>query len=428
MDKVQSSLGAKLFSPRFGFYLFVVVVGVTYGLMPALLYFFAGASEYFLKLSVLTLVALIALVAGYKLPVLDGQFGVGAVRIIIPSRLFNFCVWSFFFIFAFYTYYTAPSIPLISALQGAGADELSQQRGDFFKGRSGFETILLYLSTIFTTVLIPYSLVLMFLKKSPLRYLFLIVAFAFCISFLQKSLFLNVFLPVMVCFALAGRLSFKALVVCLGLAITILVAAVFLSLGGGEAGEINASGAPLAEYFSSKYLPSGAGDYFLWRAFAVPLFTATDTLLVQAEVLKNDFLLGSTSTLISLLTGAERVNIERYVFQHQFGSWNEIANANAVYITDAYVNFGWLGVITFSLLIGQVFRWFRLSQDIAFKSLWPIFAFTLYSASLIGMLISNGFAYMLLHALLVRIGLGGSNEAKISDNHVLSGALRMQVK
>lgn len=345
MNKVHSGLGAKLFSPRFGFYLFVVVIGVTYGLIPALLYIFAGASDYFLKLSVLTLVALLALVTGYKLPVLDGQFGPGAIRLIIPSQLFNFCVWSFFFVFAFYTYYTASSIPLISAIQGAGADELSQQRGDFFKGRSGFETILLYLSTIFTTVLIPYSLVLMFLKRSSLRYLFLIVAFVFCISFLQKSLFLNVFLPVMVCFALAGKLSFKALVLCLALVIAVLITAVFLSLGGGEAGEINAAGAPLAQYFSSEYLPSGAGDYFVWRAFAVPLFTATDTLLVQAEIFKNDFLLGSTSMLISLLTGAERVNIERYVFQHQFGSWNEIANSNAVYITDAYVNFGWLGVI-----------------------------------------------------------------------------------
>ncbi|MDM3888179.1 hypothetical protein QSV36_21630 [Pseudomonas sp. BCRC 81390] len=408
----MQSLGAKFFSPRFGFYLFVAAVGLTYGVAPALLYFFAGATDYYLKLSLLTLVALIALVVGYKLPVLDGQFRPGAVRVIVSSRLFNLCVWSFFFVFAFYTYYTAPSIPLISAIQGAGADELSQQRGDFFKGRTGFETILLYLSTIFTTVLIPYSLVVMFLKKSPLRYLFLFVAFVFCISFLQKSLFLNVFLPVMVCFALAGKLSLKSLALCLALAISVLMAAVFLSLGGGEAGEINAGGAPLAEYFSAKYLPSGARDYFIWRAFAVPLFTATDTLLVQTEIFKNDFLMGSTSLLISALTGMERVNIERYVFQHQFGSWNEIANANAVYITDAYVNFGWVGVIAFSMLVGQVFRWFRLSYDIAFKSLWPIFAFTLYSASLIGMLISNGFAYILFHALLIRISLGAVAQEK----------------
>jgi len=425
---MYSSLGAKLFSPRFGFYLFVVAVGTTYGIMPAVLYFFAGATDYFLKLSVLTLVAVMALFVGYKLPILDGQFAPGAPRLIVPSGLFNFCVWTFFFVFAFYTFYTAPSIPLVSAIQGAGADELSQQRGDFFKGRSGFESMLLYLSTIFTTVLIPYSLVTMFLKKSFLRFFFLIVSFFFCISFLQKSLFLNIFLPVMVCFALSGRLSFKALTFCFASAVAILVAAVFLSLGGGGAGEFNASGAPLAQYFSSTYLPSGAGDYFIWRAFAVPLFTATDTLLVQAEIFKNEYLLGATSLLISLLTGSERINIERYVFQHQFGSWNEIANANAVFITDAYVNFGWVGVIAFSLLIGQVFRWFRLSQDVALKSLWPIFAFTLYSASLIGMLISNGFLYMLFHALLVRISLRTDKQTEAAGACAPSGTLRMQVK
>lgn len=380
-------------------------VGITYGVMPLSLYLFASANEYFLKLSALTGCALVALFVGYKIPLFDGQFSTGVPRIVISSRAFNLAVWMFFFLFAAYTFYTAPSIPLLSAIQGAEANDLSQQRGDFFKGRTGIESALLYLSTIFTTVLIPYSLVLLFLNRSILRYVLLLVSFLFCISFLQKALFLNVFLPMMVCLALTGKLSFKTLVLCFAMVLFILMAAVFLSLGGGVGGGINLQNVPLAQYYSSTYTSSGAGDYFLWRAFAVPLFTATDTLLVHAELFKNEYLMGSTSLLISILTGAERINIERYVFQHQFGSWNDIANANAVFVSDAYVNFGWVGVICFGLIIGQVFRWFRLSEDIAFKSLWPIFAFTLYSASLIGMLISNGFLYILVHALLIRIRL-----------------------
>ncbi|WP_152031508.1 hypothetical protein [Pseudomonas putida] len=421
-------LGAKLFSPRFGFYLFVCAVGFTYGILPFFLYSYGGVSEYFLKLSLLTAVAIISLFVGFKLSVLDGQFVPGAPRVILSSGLFNFVVWAFFFVFAFYTFYTAPSIPLLSAIQGAGADDLSQQRGDFFKGRSGFESALLYLSTIFTTVLIPYSLVLMFLKRSALRYPLLLVAFVFCISFLQKSLFLNVFMPVMVCFALSGRLSFKALITCMALAVLVLLAAVFISLGGGDSGGAVAESTPLAEYFSATYLPSGGGDYFLWRAFAVPLFTATDTLQVHADIFNGEYLMGATSLLLSLLTGAERINIERYVFQHQFGSWNEIANANAVFITDAFVNFGWLGVILFSVVIGQVFRWFRLSGDIAFKSLWPVFAFTLFSASLIGMLISNGFVYMLLHALLIRVSLGAGDRAIAGEQVDSSSVQKVHVE
>lgn len=428
MSQLYRGLGAKLFSPRFGFYLFVCAVGFTYGILPFFLYSYGGVSEYFLKLSLLTAVAIISLFVGFKLSVLDGQFVPGAPRVILSSGLFNFVVWAFFFVFAFYTFYTAPSIPLLSAIQGAGADDLSQQRGDFFKGRSGFESALLYLSTIFTTVLIPYSLVLMFLKRSALRYPLLLVAFVFCISFLQKSLFLNVFMPVMVCFALSGRLSFKALITCMALAVLVLLAAVFISLGGGDSSGAAAESTPLAEYFSATYLPSGGGDYFLWRAFAVPLFTATDTLQVHADIFNGEYLMGATSLLLSLLTGAERINIERYVFQHQFGSWNEIANANAVFITDAFVNFGWLGVILFSVVIGQVFRWFRLSSDIAFKSLWPVFAFTLFSASLIGMLISNGFVYMLLHALLVRVSLGAGDRAIAGEQVDSSSVQKVHVE
>ena len=55
------------------------------------------------------------------------------------------------------------------------------------------------------------------------------------------------------------------------------------------------------------------------------------------------------------------------------------------------------------VFVGQVFRWFRISKDVAFRSLWPIFAVILFSAPLIGMLLSNGFAYMLFHALFIRV-------------------------
>ncbi|WP_154503842.1 hypothetical protein [Pseudomonas mandelii] len=402
MTKLIDNFSKKLFSPKSGFYIFLGLISITYGLVPLLISLVYSGSDYFLKLAGLTLVAVIALFLGYKTPLLDRQFSSKTTRISINSSVFNFFVWSFFFVFVVYTFYTAPSIPLLSALQGASADELSQERGDFFKGRTGVEAGLLYLSTIFTTVLIPYSIVLMYLKRSPFRHVFLVVAFLFCISFLQKALFLNVFLPLLVCFAVTGKLPVKALIPCAAGAISLLAFAVYLSLGA-ESGTNNGWRFDVLNYFSSTYVSEGSGDYFFWRVFAVPVFTATDTLLVHAEKFAGDSLLGATSLLISTVTGAERINIERYVFQHQFGSWNEIANANAVFITDAYINFSWVGVVLFSGFVGQVFRWFRLSEDVAFKSLWPVFALTLYSASLIGMLISNGFLYILVHALLLQV-------------------------
>lgn len=418
-DEMINNFSKRLFSPSSGFYIFLVLISVTYGLVPLVISLVFNGSDYFLKLSTLTFLGATALFVGYKTPLLDGQFNNKALRISINSAVFNFIIWSFFFIFVFYTFYTASSIPLLSALQGASADALSQQRGDFFKGRTGIETGLLYLSTIFTTVLIPYSIVLMYLKRSPFRHLFLIIAFLFCISFLQKALFLNVFLPLLVCFAVIGKLPLKALLPCAAGAICLLGFAVYLSLGV-DSGIDTERKFDILTYYSSTYVPQSSGDYFVWRIFAVPVFTATDTLLVHAEKFGGDSLLGATSLLVSTITGAERINIERYVFQHQFGSWNEIANANAVFITDAYINFSWVGVVLFAGFVGQVFRWFRLSDDIAFKSLWPVFALTLYSASLIGMMISNGFVYILVHALLIRVSWSAQSP---SHGKTLNGAL-----
>ncbi|WP_350613033.1 hypothetical protein [Pseudomonas sp. HY7a-MNA-CIBAN-0227] len=392
-------LPAKLFSPKFGFYAFSLVILVSYCFIPFFVNLYYSGNEYFLQLSILTICAVTFMIIGFKMPIIDGRFRDGALRIGVGSFTLNFCVWSFFLIFATYTFWTATSIPLFSALQGASADTLSQERGDFFKGRSGAETALLYLSTIFTTVLIPYSIVLAYMKKSPFRHLFIMCAFFFCISFLQKSLFLNVLLPLLVCLAITNKLSIKSLVFCVLGMICLLVFAVYLTVDESTAVRRVLD---ITVYFSSEYVPSDSGDYFLWRVIAVPIFTASDTLLVHTQQF-GDYLMGATSTLISAIFGMERINIERYVFQHQFGGWNDIANANAVFVTDAYVNFGWAGVILFSLFIGQVFRWFNMSKDIAFKSLWPVFALTLYSASLIGMLISNGFAIILLHGLMVRV-------------------------
>ena len=153
---------------------------------------------------------------------------------------------------------------------------------------------------------------------------------------------------------------------------------------------------------SAVYQPISPLDYFVWRAFAVPIYTAADTLIVHEQKYKGELLMGSTSSFLSSVFGLQRVNLERYVFEYQFGGWNETANSNAVFIVDAYANFGLLGVIFFSLFVGQLFRWFRISPDIGFKSLWPLFAFILFNASLIGTLFSNGFLYMVLHALFFK--------------------------
>ena len=397
-----------LLLPRNGLAAFSGILFIIYTIIPTSLYVFFDSEVVFIKLAVITCISIASMWIGSFIPLVDFQFKPTAFRLKINVNWFHFVVWTIFLIFVVITFATAPSIPIISSLQGASADELSQERGDFLKGRVGAEIILLYMSTIFTNTVIPYSIILMYSNKSKYRHLFASLFFIFCISFLVKALFLNLILPLLAYLAIVNKLN-KKIIIIGGLgSVFLLIFSTVLSLDeshdSGGAASISA-----VEYMSAGYVPTSSLDYFAWRAFAVPIYTASDTLLVHEQQFREQPLMGATSNLLSTLFGLDRINLERFVFEHQFGSWNETANANAVFVVDAYANFGYLGVIIFGLFVGQIFRWFRLSSDIGFKSLWPLFAFVLFNASLIGMLLSNGFAYMLLHSLFFSITSDGKS-------------------
>jgi hypothetical protein len=384
-----------------------VALGIVYGLIPLVAYFFVIPEPSFLRLAWLTSLAVIGLLIGSKVSLFDVQFSPRAFRIAVPATAFHATTWLVFLVFVAITFLTAPSIPLISALQGASADSLSQERGDFLKGRAGAGIVLLYISTFLTNTIAPYSVILLYATRSRYRHFLAGVFFLFCISFMQKALFLNLVLPMLALFAIQNRLHIRPALGVVSGTLVVLLVSTYLTLG--ETGE----GAAVqgGNYLSASYIPSNPIDYFAWRAFAVPIFTATDTLLVHTEQFGGKLLLGATSSLIAWTFGMERINIERFVFEYQFGSWNEIANSNAVFITDAFVNFGHAGLLVLAVFVGMIFRWFHISRDVGFKALWPLLAFILFSAPLIGMLLSNGFLYMLFHALFIKIVPCGKSHA-----------------
>ena len=390
-----------LFSTRNALTIFCIALFIVYALTPLLLWATTPVDDTFAQLALLTLCSIGAMLIGSQIPLFDSRFRQNETRLYIPSIFFHLPIWSIFIIFVIVTLTTAPSIPIIDAILGTPPDELSQRRGDFLKTRTGPEAALIYISTIFSSALIPYSIVLLFLNNSRYRYASLLFFLAFSVSFLQKVLFLNAILPLITYFALAHKIS-KKMVFTTAFAATGLV--ILLTLATTSNSNDYSSQTSLPIYFTSTYLPTSSLDYLIWRAVAVPTFTATDTLTVFNSLFNETYLLGSTSSLLSTIFGLERVNLERHVFEHQFGSWNEVANANAVFITDAYANFGATGIIIYSLIAGQAFRWFRLSKDIAFKSLWPVFAFILFSASLIGAIFSNGFLLVFFIGIFLKIG------------------------
>jgi len=393
----------RLFSPKHSLVIFLISLGLVYGIVPWLVFEFFVDDFSFIFLPILTVISLAGLLVGGRVSIFDDRFSGNEHRLLISSNVFHGFTWAFFAIFIIITFITAPSIPLISAMRGVTSDFLALERGDFLKTRAGAEIALLYISTFLVNTIVPYSTVMLYASASKYRHLCAAVFFMFCISFLQKSLFLNLVLPLLAYYSVAGSLPKKTAIIGISASIALLIGSTYVTVGNGVNTLSEAGGFDAIEYMASTYIAPTPIHFFMWRSLAVPVFTATDTIFVHADQFGGRLLLGATSSLLAAMFGLERINLERIVFEHQFGGWSDIANSNAVFIVDAYVNFGFAGVLIFSLIIGQVFRWFRISSDVAFQSLWPLFAFVLFSASFIGMLFSNGFLYMLLHAAFVKI-------------------------
>ncbi len=392
----------KIFSAEYALATFCCALALVYGIVPMVIYEFFIPEESFALLSRLTALSIIGMMVGSRLSIFDARFRPAAARLNIQPGVFHGTTWVIFAVFLIITFATAPSIPLISAFQGASSGDLTLERGAFLKTRQGAEVALLYISTFLMNTVIPYSIVLLYATRSRFRHLCALLFFLFCISFLQKTLFLNLVLPLLAYFAISQRLPRNLAVAWILASVAIVIAGTYLAVGDIGTDDAGLLGDP-STYLSAAYGASTPLDFLLWRAVAVPVFTASDTLLVHAEQFGGQPLMGATSSLLAALTGHERINIERIVFEHQFGGWNDIGNSNAVFITDAYINFGFTGTFIIGLMVGQVFRWFRISRDIGFSSLWPLFAFVLFSAPFIGMLFSNGFAYMLIHAALIKV-------------------------
>lgn len=391
----------KFFHPRNSLTVFSGALLLVYVVAPVLSYIFLAEDANLLRLASITTVGLASMWIGRLLPLFDGRLRPESRRVTVSWTVFVRATFLTFLVFMFVTFATAPSIPLLSALRGVATDALSEERGAFLKGRQGAQLALLYLSTFLLNTVVPYGVVLAYLARSRLRYVFAAMVLGFSVSFLQKTLFLNLILPLLALLAIQGELRGRRVMFGIGGSVLVVLVSTYLSIQVDPAA-MAYSFAP-TEFLSAQYSPDSPLLYLVWRSISVPIFTATDTLVVHSATFGGEPLWGATSTLLSALFGMDRVNIERYVFEYQFGGWNDTANANCVFLVDAYVNFSWPGVIVAGLLVGQVFRWFIRSRDTVFRSLWPLLAFVLFSASLIAMLLSNGWLFMLCFALFVRV-------------------------
>lgn len=410
-----------LTSARYSGVIFAAAVFVVYCLIPGYVGTLTTDGRYFNQLSIMGGVAALAILVGFAVPLFDWRRAPGSSWLWFPPGVFHFAIWASFVLFLLYTFGTAEKIPLVSAFQGATADELSEQRGALFKGREGVEIVLLYLSAIYVSALLPYSLVKLYLEKSRFRYLCTGIFLVFTVSSLHKAMFVNVALPLLYYIAWHARNPRRLVLLITGGSLALMFIVTVLASGRRSTFEVERSRSSLPEFFAATHVTGSALELLTWRMVAVPVFTATDSLVVFDEALEGKPLNGATSSLIANLTGQQRVLFERMVFAHQWG-WNDIANSNAVFFVESYVNFTWTGVILVSLFVGQSLRWIARSRDPAMRSLWLVYCNGLFSGGIFGILLSNGYLGILFLALFIRVGVFRPSSPMIASPSLPSAA------
>lgn len=356
------------------------------------------AGEYFGELAAFCALSVACIWLGSSITLLDGIFEGQAHRLPLPASACVASVWTVFVAFALLAWATADRIPLLAALGGADPETIAVLRELFLKGREGWQSSFVYINAILSGALIPYSIALMFLRRMPGRWLAFSFFLLFCISFVEKAFFLKAAFPLLYLVAQRRvRTPLSPNVLLWATAGLLLLVTVFSGAGSAEEARSDET------FFSAAYVPQGPLGHIVWRSVAIPLVTAADAVRVLHEDFNGRVLWGATSSLLAALTGTERVEYERLVFAAQWGQ-NETGtgSSNSVFITEAYVNFGWGGVALFSLAVGLLMRLFARSRDDAFRALWMLFALGVYTSGFIGLLFSNGFVLLFAIGLFVR--------------------------
>ena len=289
------------------------------------------------------------------------------------------------FIFSFsYILFTSEGIPIFMALKGSTGEILAAGREDFLKNRTGLENIFKYLYFIFGSILVPVILVSnLNFKNKP--YILISLYLFSSIAALAKANFLKLFLPL-----LFNRLKNIRKLTLTGIKYIVFVLVlifVMYKIAGQKTIVFYESG----DFWSSSFFSPNILKLISWRIFSIPVITALDWLHVFENTFNGKLLLGQTSNLLSFFIGLSRINFENMVFEYQYGS---VGNANAFFILEAYVNFGIIGVICFSFIIGYIIQLLLKKIEIGILAI-PLFAFMVFNTGLIGTLFSNGFILLL---------------------------------
>lgn len=388
-------------------YLLPVVGLVASYIVPSILGVFFGTREFAFQLLILSLLSVTVYYFSYVFfrGKWFSEFYRGVLKIRVGSSFFAFLILLAYFSVIAYAAMTAPGIALFEALRGASASEVSGLREEFLRSREGWEKGLLYIYAICVSAFMPLVISQLFMARSRWRFVVL-GAFLFSLALtLEKSRALVAMLPLVVIFVNGGKAK-KAYFVMIWLVLLIVLVSA-LARGGLTSEESAQEANPLSGVPDAYNLFVGETSqvyYIINRVWYIPYVTAIDWLRYREIILNGESTQGRSISAIAWITGEERISLEQEVFGFQWGQ-NETGtgSANTAFYVDAYLTFGYLGVILYSIILAFCVRVCVCSANKALIACLAISVYYVCFNSLSGVLFSGGLGFIFILALFFRI-------------------------
>ncbi|MGK9414785.1 hypothetical protein ACSSUR_01310 [Pseudomonas cedrina] len=308
------------------------------------------------------------------------------------------------------------AVPILEAFKGASASELADYRNSFMRGQAGSGQLINYLYAIFLQALMPFAVSYFFWVGHKFRH-FVIAIFIIGASLsLSKGIFLCIAAP-MIAVYLMKRRWLSAAGVLGGFVVS---AALMYFIASG------ALGASLEKSNFTTYKPvvleapkeavlqSDVPDQYnlftkknqtlliVNRIIWIPYVTALDWFRYQELKMGDSYLLGKSIRPLAYLSDSKRVYLEKEVAELQWGGPSG-ATSNAVFFADAWLNWGALGVIVYSMLLALTIKLIITSNNKALiaASGFPVWV-SCFSA-LPPVYLSAGLGFLLILAFILRV-------------------------
>lgn len=333
---------------------------------------------------------------------------------------------------------TVAETPIVAALRGGDWLDIAIARGDLFVNRQGWEVSLRYLSVILGRTIMPLLVTYLFWTENKFKYWALLLLLCCYGISLEKGASLFAFLPIIL-ISLARREIIR-FVTYLCMCATCIAIWTHLSMGGLHRqevytdSEVQASmhkksnlnkigygigrhGDPQRHFFFNFLNSMGVefdnhtdpndarGKLMIMtnRILWIPYVTAYDWLKFSDEILNSRLTLGRSIGLYTWLIGEPKLEIEKMVYEYEFGVPEGGAGAsNTVFLVDAKVAFGWFGVFIYCFIFVFCSSVIFSSRNTFIKYASVTSFFTAAVSPLTATLFSGGLFFLMLICMLCR--------------------------